>query len=77
MVNKVEYVELGLSCTDVCEALNRGMNRNQAEQFGQSVLGSIERLTRCVEPAIRTPDDFLTEPNRDSGRDPEIHHRAG
>ena len=61
MANKVEYVELGLTCADVCEALERGMNRRQAEQLGQSVLGAIERLTRWVKPAMRTPDDFLTE----------------
>ena len=46
MANKVGYVELGLTCADVCEALNRGMNRKQAEQFGQSIFGAIERLTR-------------------------------
>ena len=46
MANKVEYVELGLTCADVCEALSRGMNRKQAEQLGQSALGAIERLTR-------------------------------
>ena len=46
MAKKTEYVELGLTCADVCEALNRRMNRKQAEQLDQSVLGAIERLTR-------------------------------
>ena len=46
MANKAEYVELGLTCTGVCEALNWGMNEKQTEQFGQSVLGAIERLTQ-------------------------------
>ena len=46
MANKVEYVELGLTCANACEALNRGMNGNQAKQFRPSVLGAIERLTQ-------------------------------
>ena len=46
MVNKVEYVELGLTCADVCEALNQGMDRRQADQLSQSVLGAIEKLMR-------------------------------
>ena len=45
MVNKVEYVELGLTCADVCDALNRGMDRRQADQLSQSVLEAIEELT--------------------------------
>ena len=46
MANKVEYVELGLTCAGACEALNRGMSGKQPEQLRPSVLGAIERLTR-------------------------------
>jgi len=46
MENKVDYVELGLTCADVCEALNRGMDGRRADQLGQSVLGMIEKLTQ-------------------------------
>ena len=46
MATRVEYVELGLTCANVCETLNRGMNGKQAEQLGQPVLGAIGRLTR-------------------------------
>ena len=46
MANKVEYVELGLTCANACEALNRGMNGKQPEQLRPSVLGAIERLTQ-------------------------------
>ena len=46
MIDKVDYVELGLTCADVCEALNRGMDRRRADQISQSVLGAIEELTR-------------------------------
>ena len=46
MINKADYVELGLICADVCEALNRGMDRTQADQLSRSVLGAIEKSTR-------------------------------
>ena len=46
MVDKVDYVELGLACADVCEALNRGMDNRRADKLSRSVLGAIEKLTR-------------------------------
>ena len=42
----MDYVELGITCADVCEALNQGMDRRQADQLSRSVLGAIEKLTR-------------------------------
>ena len=45
MVNKADYVELGLTCADVCEALNRGVDKRRADQLSQPVLGAIEKLT--------------------------------
>ena len=45
MVTEVEYVELGLTCADVCKALNRGMDGRQADQLSQSVLEAIKQLT--------------------------------
>ena len=61
MISKTDYVELGLTCADVCEALNQGMDRRQADQLSQSVLEAIEKLTMWVEPAMGTTGDFLTE----------------
>ena len=46
MINKVDYTELGLTCAEVCEALDRGIDRRQADQLSTSVLGAIEKLTR-------------------------------
>ena len=46
MVNKADYVELGLTYANVCEALNRGVERRRADDLSQSVLGAIEKLTR-------------------------------
>ena len=45
MISKEDYVELGLTCADVCEALNRGVNRRRADQLNQTVLEAIEELT--------------------------------
>jgi len=45
MINKVDYVELGLTCFDVCEALNRGMDTRRADQLNKSVFKAIEKLT--------------------------------
>ena len=46
MVSKVDYVELGLTCASVCEALDRGIDRRQADpQLSRSALKAIEQLT--------------------------------
>jgi len=45
MIDKVDYVELGLACAEVCEALNRGINERRVNQLSQSVLMAIEQLT--------------------------------
>ena len=61
MVSKAEYVELGLTCANVCKVLNRGVGRRQADQLSQSVLEAIEKLTTWVKPAMGATGDFLTE----------------
>ena len=63
MVSKADYVELGLTCASVCEALTRGLDGRQTDQFSQSALEAIEKLTTWVEPVMRAPGDFLTEPS--------------
>jgi len=44
MLTKLEYVELGLACADVCRALDRGMNGKRLDEIGQSVCKAIEQL---------------------------------
>jgi len=44
MISKVDYVELGLTCADVCEALNREMNTRRADQLNYFVLREIRVL---------------------------------
>jgi hypothetical protein len=45
MANKAEYVELGLTCSGVCKALNRGMDKKREDRLSQPVLEAIEKLT--------------------------------
>jgi len=45
MANEVDYVELGLSCADICRALDRGMNGKKLDDLSQSVCDAINQLT--------------------------------
>ena len=45
MVNKTDYVDLGLACADVCKALDRGMSGRKVDELSQSVLEAIGQLT--------------------------------
>jgi len=45
MINKVDYVELGLTCADVCKTLSRGTDGRRVDQLSQSTLNAIEQLT--------------------------------
>jgi len=45
MVNELDYVELGLSCADICKALERGMNEKKLNDLNQSVCDAINQLT--------------------------------
>ena len=44
-MNEVEYVELGLSCADICRALDRGMNGKKLDDLSKSVCDAITQLT--------------------------------
>ena len=35
MINKTDYVELGLACTDVCRALDRGPDGTRRDELSQ------------------------------------------
>jgi len=45
MANKVDYVDLGLACADVCRALERGMDGRRPDELNRSVCEAIEQLT--------------------------------
>ena len=44
MANEREYVDIGMFCFDVCEALKRGLNGKQLHELNQSASGAIEQL---------------------------------
>ena len=45
MINKEDYVDLGLACADACRALERGLNGRRADELSRSVFEAIEQLT--------------------------------
>jgi hypothetical protein len=45
MINKEDCVDLGLSCADVCRALDRGLKGRRLDELSQSVLEAIQQLT--------------------------------
>ena len=45
MANEPDYVDLGLSCADLCQALDRGLKGRRSDELSLSVLEAIERLT--------------------------------
>ena len=45
MINKRDYVELGLSCANICRALDRGMSGRKLDELNQSVGDAINQLT--------------------------------
>ena len=44
MINKVDYAELGLACTDVCVALKWGLDAKSEDDLNDSVREAIKQL---------------------------------
>ena len=44
MGNKDDYVGLGLSCGEVCKALDRGLKGTEPEEPNETALEAIDRL---------------------------------
>jgi len=45
MINAMDYVELGFFCSDICRALDRGMNGKKLDDLNQSMCDAINQLT--------------------------------
>ena len=45
MVNDKDYVELGLFCADICQAVGRGMNGKKLDELSKSVRDAMSQLT--------------------------------
>ena len=52
MANEQDYVDLGLSCADICMALERGMDGRSLNDLSKSVCDAINQLTMWVQPAM-------------------------
>lgn len=59
MIKEEDWVQLGLTCAEICQMLDRGINGGQQEQLSQSVLEAIERLNTWVWLAVS--EDLLTK----------------
>ena len=59
MANKSDYVDLGLTCVNVCKALHQGMDGKELDDLRPPVREAIEKLTTWVIPAVRSFDDLL------------------
>ena len=45
MANDQDYVDVGLSCADICKALERGMGGKKLDDVSESVCDAINQLT--------------------------------
>ena len=60
MANKSDYVDLGLTCVDVCKALHEGMDGKGLDDLRPPVRKAIEKLTTWVTPAAPSFNRSLT-----------------
>ena len=51
MANKQDYIDLGLSCANICKALERGMDGRELDELSKSVRDAIDELKAWVELA--------------------------
>ena len=49
MANEQDYVDLGLSCADICKALGRGMGGKSLDNLSKSVCDAINQLIMWVQ----------------------------
>ena len=45
MTNQEDYIELGLTCADVCTTLDRGLNEKRLNDLDNSLREAIKWLT--------------------------------
>ena len=53
MANEQDYIDLGLSCANVCKALEQGMDGKTINDLSESAYDAINQLTTWVELATR------------------------
>jgi len=52
MINRMDYVELGLACADICTTLDRGLDGKQFNDLNSSVREATSQLTTLVSLAM-------------------------
>ena len=52
MANEQDYVDLGLSCADICKALERGMGGRSLNDLSKPVCDAINQLMAWVQLAM-------------------------
>ena len=60
MANNTDYVELGLACAEVCEALDQAMSGKKLDDLNQPVREAINQLTMWVKRPVHSSDSSLT-----------------
>ena len=60
MANELDYIDLGLSCAEVCDALGQGLKGKRLDELDQPVLGAIGKLTTYVGVSMRVLGGVLT-----------------
>ena len=75
MVNKQDYVDLGLSCANICKALERGMDGRELNELSKSMREAITELDAWVERVIRTFCSFAHH-DLDCRTVAEIHEKV-
>lgn len=46
MANQEDYIALGLTCADICTALEQGLDGKELSELTQPVRKAIKRLTK-------------------------------
>ena len=59
MGNKTDYIELGLACAEICEALKQETNGRKLEDLSQSVRDAIAQLKTWAKLMTRGFDNSL------------------
>ena len=52
MANEQDYVDLGLSCADICKALEQRMDGKPLDDLIKPVCDAIDQLTTWVQSTI-------------------------
>ena len=80
MANDQDYVDLGLSCADICKALERGMGDKKLNNLSKSVCDAIIQLTMWVPRAAkvsRSPAHHFSNPRTVAKIQEKVIKRSG